>query len=332
MKFKVQIYCLVALVVVGALLLIHSKKFQTAQPLTSTSIRLKWTHQAQFAGIYVAQDKGLYRDANLLVTILERSVGNKLGVREVVNGDIDFAIVSSLDFLTALNNHQPVQAVAAFYQYSPSVLVSKASSNIHSPSDLVGRRLGVFRNNEQSRLLYEALFAATGVTTDLNQYHEVGFNYLDALLHGTVDVVPYYRVNMHELDAAGIDYNILLPERYGVDMYNDILITSKSTYRDRLPLVQRFVRSTIEGWNYAFSHQAEAVEMTLKRMPREQRNPQTQAYVLKASEPLMRSKSDGSIGTMTPLQWDASYDLFHKHGLIGDFEVQQSFAPPYVFQ
>ncbi len=35
----------------------------------SVSIRLKWHHQTQFAGVYVAHQKGFYRDAGLQVRI-----------------------------------------------------------------------------------------------------------------------------------------------------------------------------------------------------------------------------------------------------------------------
>ena len=42
---------------------------QRARPRTSVTMQLKWVTQAQFAGYYVAKDKGFYKDAGLDVTI-----------------------------------------------------------------------------------------------------------------------------------------------------------------------------------------------------------------------------------------------------------------------
>ena len=55
-----------------------------AQAAEKVTLQLKWVTQAQFAGYYVAQDKGFYKDAGLDVTL--KAGGPDLAPEQVIAG------------------------------------------------------------------------------------------------------------------------------------------------------------------------------------------------------------------------------------------------------
>ena len=96
-----------------------------ATALEKVSLQLRWLHQAQFAGFYMAKEKGFYREAGLDVTI-HPGGNNKTPIQEVLNRKADFG-VGNTEVLVAYGHGFPLTALAAIYQNSPSILIAKAS-------------------------------------------------------------------------------------------------------------------------------------------------------------------------------------------------------------
>ncbi|GAB3473597.1 ABC transporter substrate-binding protein [Polaromonas eurypsychrophila] len=94
----------------------------TRQPERVT-LQLKWRHQFQFAGYYAAQAKGFYRDEGLEVTIREGGP-DRPPVTTVLSGQAQYSIGDS-DLVTSRINGQPIVALAAIFQHSPYVILSR---------------------------------------------------------------------------------------------------------------------------------------------------------------------------------------------------------------
>jgi ABC-type nitrate/sulfonate/bicarbonate transport system substrate-binding protein len=111
-------------------------------PLTPVTVQLAWSHQAQFAGMYAADQLGYYGDEGLEVTLVES--GPAGGQVEAVLADkAEVGIVSGDVLLLARSKGQKVQAVAAIYRRSPRVYMSLAQSGITRPQDLAGKTIAV---------------------------------------------------------------------------------------------------------------------------------------------------------------------------------------------
>ena len=61
------------------------------KPLKTIDLQLKWRHQFQFAGYYMAKEKGFYRDIGLDVNLIERVPGPS-PIEKLMFGDADYAI------------------------------------------------------------------------------------------------------------------------------------------------------------------------------------------------------------------------------------------------
>ncbi len=320
---------IVAIIVVVFLL---AWTFAKAEP-EQVSVRLKWNHQAQFAGMYVAEDLGYYKDADLEVTLLEKEQAGLAVSDDVVSGRVDLGIVSLGEFFTALDEGKDLVAIAAFYQTAPSAIASLAGSAISKPEDLKGKVVGISNDDKKSRLLTEVILAKVGLKANDVTFKVVGKKHVQSLLDGTVDAVSTYRTELaYGLDKARVTYNVITPESSGIELYGDILVTSRRYYLNKSKTLAAFTRATLDGWDYALAHKDEAVASTLTRLEGEDVDPEFQKAILDISEPLMRVSGSRGLGYMSPARWDKAYRLYRGVGLVGNLEIYNHFAPAYYFE
>ena len=232
---------------------------QTAD-LTPVSLRLLWKHQFQFAGYYVAQEKGFYADAGLDVSIHEFASATNL-VDDVLSGGSDFAVGRSSILIDKARGKDIVALFAAF-QDSPLMLLSLESSGIQSPADLRSRNIMLTQQAEQVADVL-AMMLQSGITPDDFNPQNHSFNLQD-LIAGKTDAMGSYVSNEpYQLQLKGIPYRVLHPKDYGFSMYSDILFTSARTARERPETTRAFYQASLKGWHYAFDHIEETVDIIL---------------------------------------------------------------------
>ncbi|HOI59894.1 MAG TPA: ABC transporter substrate-binding protein [Candidatus Pacearchaeota archaeon] len=123
----ISIVCIVIISI--AFFLLINKDKNRDDGLKEVSIRLKWLDQAQFAGYYVADSKGYYKDNGLSVEI-NPGGPNISPIQMVINGTDDFGITSGNQIILARDQGVPIVAIAVIYQKSPISIVSLKEKNI----------------------------------------------------------------------------------------------------------------------------------------------------------------------------------------------------------
>ncbi|WP_318408949.1 ABC transporter substrate-binding protein [Polaromonas sp. SM01] len=230
-----------------------------AKPLERVTLQLKWLHQFQFAGYYAAQAKGFYKDEGLEVTLKEGGQG-KSGVASVVGGQAQFAIADS-DLLINRINGQPIVALAAIFQHSPYVILSRQDSHLRTPSDLVGKT--VMLSEDQGSIQLRAMLAREGIDEKLVNIVPHSWK-LEDLIQGKVDAVSAYAtVEPLLMRARGIASAFMLSPDYGVDFYGDVLITTEVQLEKSPETTAAFLRATRKGWDYAMAHEDEIAGLIL---------------------------------------------------------------------
>src|SRR5580692_9539572 len=229
-------------IVTSVAILVLSAMSVAAQAAESATVRLKWFHQAQFAGFYVAKEKGYYRDAGLDIDI-QPGGPDFPAVQMVSGGNEQFGVTGADQILIARSKGVPVVALAVIFRCNPFVLFSLAKSGIKTPADYVGKTVGVkIGGNEE--LIYRAVLAKAGVDKSKLTETPVKFD-ITPLLTGDIDVWPGYLIN--EVLAAkekGFDVNIVHPSDYGIDLYADTLFTTEKMLKEKPDVVKKFVAAT----------------------------------------------------------------------------------------
>lgn len=245
--------------IIFILLLLFTNTY--ANELKKVSLQLQWLDQFQFAGYYIAKEKGFYKDIGLELEILPYN--NDVDILEnVLTQKATFA-TGRTSLLIHKNNGHAVVALAAIFQHSPEVLLV-TNENIKSPIDLKNKKIMISTDAITSAAYMSMLFSE-GVMKESLLIQKHSYN-LDDLISGKTDAIASYISNEpYKLEKRGIKYKYFHPKDYGFDFYGDILYTSKQTLSDDPIKVESFTNASLKGWEYAFKNIRKTAEIIFKK-------------------------------------------------------------------
>jgi NitT/TauT family transport system substrate-binding protein len=286
------------------------------KPQDEVRLQLKWLHQAQFAGYYLALEKGFYAAENLHVTFIEG--GHDIDqCEQLINGKADIAVTAAETvFLRQTLGHSLV-ALAAIYQRSAVVFAAKKESAIRRPDDFIGKTIAVGNMDSggfvEAHVQFQALLQKVGVSDAAITVVPYDIFYAD-FLADKVDVTPsYFTGGVIKLRNQGVDLRLIWPGDYGISFYSDTLVTSSQYLKNNGDTALRFLRATLKGWQYAIEHSEEAVDATMQYTKSKDR--QMQLDMHEAQIPLVHT-GVYPIGWMQKEVWQDMHDLLLRQGLL----------------
>jgi NitT/TauT family transport system substrate-binding protein len=266
---------------------------QTKDPVKA-SLRLKWLPQAQFAGFYVAQQKGYYKEAGIDLTI-NPGGPNLLTENLVASGADTFGLSGGTDsVLAGVEKGLPIVSVGVAHQITPFVFVARKDGPIKTLKDFEGKKVTAWFTGANYVLL--GMLAKAGVDrskVDL-QPQQVS---VTPFVNGEIDVITATRYN--ELwsirDRMGADkLQLFVAEDSGITFPRDTVIVSRETAQKNPELVKAFLRASIRGWREAMANPKEAVDMLMKISPT--LNRAQQEFMLTEAYRLMTAGKAGTEG------------------------------------
>ena len=241
----------------------------SAAAADKVTVQLKWLPQAQFAGYYVAQAKGFYKDAGLDVTI--KPGGPDIAPAQVLAAKgADLTVDWMPSALAAREAGVPMVNVAQIFNRSGMMLTCKKSSGVSTPKDFKGKTLGVwFGGNEYPFLSWMGTLGLKtgGATPDVTVLKQ-GFN-VDPLLQNQAACISTMIYNEYwQVIDAGVKPSELVTFPYedqGVATLEDGLYARGPDLQDAAYVAKlaKFVKATVQGWQYALKNQDEAVKIVL---------------------------------------------------------------------
>ena len=297
----------------GLVLAVAALQARAAEKVT---LQLKWVTQAQFAGYYVAKDKGFYREEGLDVEI--KSGGPDINPSQVIAGGGADVIVDWMpSALAAREKGVPIVNIAQVFQRSGMQLTCRKDSGIKSPADFKGRTLGVwFYGNEYPFLSWmdKLGLKTTGGEGGVKVLKQ-GFN-VDPLLQKQADCISTMTYNEYwQLIDGGMKPESLLVFKYedqGVATLEDGLYTTEKAIADpsMAARLAKFVRASMKGWDYAIKNQAEAVKIVLKNDASGAQTEKHQARMMKEIAKLVGD--GGATGHLDPKAYQRTVDTLMK--------------------
>ncbi|MCG4453939.1 GGDEF domain-containing protein [Pseudomonas sp. MMS21-TM103] len=245
-----------------ALLLMQLLGLSEATAAEKMRLQLRWLPQFQFAGYYMALEKGFYAQAGLEVDIHPGGPGTANPIDLLLAGGTDFAIANS-GLVIARMQGKPLVALAAIMQSSPIAWIVRADSDIYTPQDLAGKRVMLMPAPESAELLIT--LAREGVDRNQLQLQQTSFNPQD-LIDGKTDAYDGYISNEpFWLQQQKVPYRLINPREYGVNFYNDVLTTREALLQQRPVQVEAFIQASLRGWQYALENLEESVQLIHQR-------------------------------------------------------------------
>ncbi|HBN51394.1 MULTISPECIES: ABC transporter substrate-binding protein [Thalassospira] len=241
----------------------------SAMAADEVTLQLKWVTQAQFAGYYVAQDKGFYEEAGLDVTI--NPGGPDIAPPQVIAGGGADVIVDWMpSALASREKGVALVNIAQPFAKSGMMLTCLKETGVESPDDFPGRTLGVwFFGNEYPFLSW---MSKLGIPTDGGEKGvtvlKQGFN-VDPLLQKQADCISTMTYNEYwQVIDAGItedQLNVFKYEDQGVATLEDGLYVLEDNLKDEafVEKMGRFVAASMKGWQWAKENPEDAAMIVL---------------------------------------------------------------------
>ncbi|MDD2331813.1 MAG: ABC transporter substrate-binding protein [Candidatus Cloacimonetes bacterium] len=243
---------------------LNSSDVKQSKPIHSkVRYRPKWLHQAQFAGVYVALEKGFYSNYGIEVEL--QPGGMEFPAAESIQkGTTDFTTLFMLNAMKEHDKGNHLVNLAQITQKSALMLVAKKSKGSNSIDSLRGKKIGLWHSDYQE------------LSTLFIQKHDlkaeiVPISYsLDLFLMDLIDAVNVMVYNeYHQILQAGFDEEELCVfdfAQWGFNIPEDGIYCSEEFFQKNPKLARDFAEATMDGWLYAFNHEEEALAIVAQVM------------------------------------------------------------------
>ncbi|MFO1104984.1 MAG: ABC transporter substrate-binding protein [Amaricoccus sp.] len=270
------------------------------------TLQLKWVTQAQFAGYYVAEAKGYYKDEGLKVTI--KPGGPDIApVQVLLGGGADVMVDWMPSALAAREKGAPVVNIAQPFKSSGMELTCRNDSGVTKTSEFPGHTLGVwFGGNEYPFLSW---MSKLGIPTDGSPKGvtvlKQGFN-VDPLLQKQAACISTMTYNEYwQVIDAGLkpeDLTVFKYQDEGVATLEDGLYVLEPKLKDPafVDTMAKFVRASMKGWKWAEENPKEAAEIVLEA---DETGAQTEAHQVRMMGEIAKLTA-GSNGTLDPADYE----------------------------
>lgn len=249
---------LVALVVILFLATINQ-----AQKLKTLSFVPHWGPQSQFAGYYVAKEKGFYENHGIDLVII--TGGPKVSSPTLLKtGKVDFASMWLTNAIQLRDRDIDVVNIGQVINRSALMLIAKKSSGIKTPQDMQGKKVGLWGGDHSiPPMAFFNKFNLNVITTmqgnSINLFFFDGIDLTSAMWYNEYHTIINSGYDPDELSTFFFaDYGLNFPE--------DGIYCSGELYRNNPEVCRAFIEATLEGWRFAFEHPEEAVDIMIKKL------------------------------------------------------------------
>ena len=282
--------------------------------LKKISLQLQWKHQFQFAGFYIAKEKGFYKELGLNLNIKEFDSDIDI-INEVTSQKATFG-TSYPSLILEKSNGKDVVLLNAILQSSPHALITLESSNINSLKDFKDKTLMINKSAINAAPFVSMLQSNNVSFKNIKKVPQT-FN-IKELIEKKVDISTVFTTNEpYYLNKKDIKYKIWDPKDYGFDFYDVLVFTSSSIANTNPIMVSNFKDATLKGWEYAFSNIEETAELILKKYNTQNRTRDALIYEAKELKKLAyyNNKKLGNIDTNSIQR---IFDVYNLLGLTKD--------------
>lgn len=246
-----------------------AKKEETNKPLEKTTVILDWTPNTNHTGLYVALEKGYFKEEGLDVEIIQPSEGSTATL--IATGKGDFGVSYQEDVTYALTGDEPlpIKAVATIIQHNTSGFAAPKSKNIKTVKDFEGKVYGGWGAPSEEAVL-KAVMEKNGADYSKLKITNMGNDDFFAATEKNVDFAWIFEGwTGIEAKTKGIDLDYIPVKDLdpALDYYTPILISNNKLIKENPDKVKKFLRATEKGYQYAINNPEESAKILVKNAP-----------------------------------------------------------------
>lgn len=231
---------------------------------------LDWTPNTNHTGLYVAMDKGYYKDAGIELEIVQPPEDGAEVL--VASGKADFGISFQDTMAGALSKDSPlpIKAVAAITQHNTSGIMSRKGDGITTPKGLEGKKYATWDLPIEKAILKNVVEKDGGDFAKVELIPSTVTDEVSALSTKQIDAVwVYYGWAGISAKEKGFDFDYFAFKDINptFDYYTPVLITNDDMIKNNSDTVKKFLEATKKGYEFAAGNPQDAAEILLKYAP-----------------------------------------------------------------
>ncbi len=260
-KYLIIVALVIGIIGIGYWYKVSKEEPKIEDNLENVKIGMGYIPNVQFVPFYVAEELGYYQEVGIEPTF-DYAISTDL-LKILGQGELDFVIASGDEVILAVDKDIPVKYVMTLYPRLPIAIASLKESNIQSPADLVGKKIGLPGFYGSSYIALQTFLDNQGIAPENVSLEAIGYAQVQTLMEKKVEAAVVYSMNEPEqILSQGQEPNVIQLSDY-LDYASAGIITSDKQLEDR-DLVEKFVRATERGMNKAYENPNEAYEIVKK--------------------------------------------------------------------
>ena len=217
----------------------------------------------EITNLLVEEDKGFFKAKGIEMAIIP-GAGGADAIRNLLSGQADVAFTDPASFFTAIDKGEKLRAIYDIYPQNIFNLVSLKSRNITKPSDLKGKRIGVYSLASGTRQNLQILLHQAGLTeADVTIVVTGLLNFLP-LMQGQVDATAATDTGLLVGKQKGLgDVNVMEVKNY-VNISSDFFVVREETYQQKKDVFKRFLQAYQDSAEWMMRSPQEAAKLAVK--------------------------------------------------------------------
>lgn len=266
--------------------------------------------------LLVDEDKGFYRAQGIALEFVP-GAGSADAIRNMLAGQADVAFSDPGSFFSALDKGEPLRAIYDVYPQNVFNVVALKGSGITKPSDLKGRKIGVYSLASGTRQALQVLLHQAGLTEADVTVVVTGLLNFAPLMQGQVDATAATDTGLAIGRRRGLpEVNVIEVGRY-LPASSDLFVVREQTYRERRDVLQRFLRGYRDAAQWMMNSPEEAARLAGKRAI-DATDPALALEIIKLRNAASISELTRrqGLGSMDVASLQAAADTYRKLGLV----------------
>ena len=276
---------------------------------------LDWTPNTNHTGIYVAKEKGYFKEAGLDVEIVQPPED---GAEVLVgSGKAQFGVSFQDTMMPAVvgDDALPIRAVAAVLQHNTSGIVSRKGEGIKRPKGLEGKKYATWNQDIEKAILKQVVEKEKGNFSKVKMIPSTVTDEVSALKSKKVDAIwIYYGWAGIATEVAGLDTDYFAFKDIDpvFDYYTPVIIGNSDWMKENEETAKAFLSAAKKGYEYAIEHPENAGNILCEA------SPELDSKMVQASQKYMKDQYKAEVeqwGYINPKRWNAFYDWISEKGL-----------------
>lgn len=308
-----------------------SEEVEKLKNLEEINFILDWTPNTNHTGIFVALEKGYYEDEGFLVKIVQPPEGGAEAIVGTGYGDFGISFQDYLANAITGSSKVPITAVAAILQHNHSGIISRKGEGMDRPKGLEGKKYATWDMAVEKSIIKDVMEEDGGDFEKVIKIPSTVLDEVTALRTEEVDAIwAYYGWAgiAAKVQDFPLDYFAFKDIDDTFDFYSPVIIASNELIKKEPEKVEKFLKATKKGYEFAMENPEEAAEILLDA------DSSLSEDLVKESQKWMVDKYvDEGVkwGYMDPERWEKFYSWLNENTLLeGEIEPSSGFTNDFL--